>query len=1099
MSSDPKVWLLRIICCVLLLAGGMTVFAQNTPEEDDFLQLLRQELRGQYDSLQYMEQPPYFMAYRVNEATEHSVSANFGTIYDKTSAKSVVLTIELRVGTPEIDNYHYLTYKSTFVKQIPLPLDGNPDLVRKILRSETRKTYQEAVVQSIENNVAETLLFGDEDYEKFRYMRHDMDGYYEPPMRESHWHDDYFEQSLCYATGLQHFGLTEESATLVYKINRKYLVNSENSYFVENNSSAMLNLRVEGLTPDNVPEHVERQYFAYLPDLLPEKEVLRKEMEEMETLLSSVVLAEKCELIHAPVLLSPYASAVLIHNLLGHEMENPDNSWLNSRIWRKIMPESFSVYSDPTLTPIHGVYPGGSYVFDDEGVKGHRVQHVDHGVFRQFLSTRMQQSNAFKSNGNARGNTLLPSARQSNLVLESDKTLDTDELFKRLNQLNEDQDYALFVSEVEIRCDTNDIVSIYPTVCYKIYANHRKPDEIVRDVVLTGTKQQWINNLVAASCGSNSVTMTCHSHQDDLLTSSTAPMLLFRDAEIRQQVKTPQFRIKRNLMGIGAKMPMSTAEVFRLSAQQEWQIDIEHLKVAEETAPYYEEFLMTDARIFTVEASEGSVFYANEKPVRQFVPRMLLGSDRFNNENQTDETVPTSYSLPLENRNTFAKDFRDAADAEYWEVLKQWKTKQAQRSTPESHTFPDRSYAPATQSDEERTFDYPTMNNLEHFASEASSLLAKHDFLSRSGVNIYIMMGNAYFWNSEKTTYSRPVSVISMQVYGAVEKADGEEYMDTKTLFFPCTDSLFSAQYAKNEIDMLVTHLKKVNEKGVSFEGNYWAGPMLVEGEAVGQVLMTALLGGYPNLLTNRKEADGSWITEENLRQGVHPFEQLLDRIITSRKISVTANVVGDVFDLATFVRHDKTDAEGVETQETEIIRNGELITLMGNRVPTKATPFSNGFQQLAFHCNGFVLAKGASRLDFDHKTAVSHEKLKKMLLREAKKQGSRHAYILRQVYDENMQNIICRNNPNLPLLQLYRVDVRTGEEIPVTDAYLMSSYFHFFMLNDIQAVSKQKVAYPVMTKVKGVSGTRDFPFAGVPTCIVAPDGILLNRVSIAH
>jgi hypothetical protein len=142
----------------------------------------------------------------------------------------------------------------------------------------------------------------------------------------------------------------------------------------------------------------------------------------------------------------------------------------------------------------------------------------------------MQQSNAFKSNGNARGNTLLPSARQSNLVLESDKTLDTDELFKRLNQLNEDQDYALFVSEVEIRCDTNDIVSIYPTVCYKIYANHRKPDEIVRDVVLTGTKQQWINNLVVASCGSSSVTMTCETHQDDLLTSSTAPMLLFRDA-----------------------------------------------------------------------------------------------------------------------------------------------------------------------------------------------------------------------------------------------------------------------------------------------------------------------------------------------------------------------------------------------------------------------------------------------------------------------------------------------------------------------------------------------------------------------------------------
>ncbi|MBO7647812.1 MAG: hypothetical protein J6S48_00475, partial [Bacteroidales bacterium] len=80
-----------------------------------------------------------------------------------------------------------------------------------------------------------------------------------------------------------------------------------------------------------------------------------------------------------------------------------------------------------------------------------------------------------------------------------------------------------------------------------------------------------------------------------------------------------------------------------------------------------------------------------------------------------------------------------------------------------------------------------------------------------------------------------------------------------------------------------------------------------------------------------------------------------------------------------------------------------------------------------------------------------------------------------------------------------YRVDVRTGEEIPVTDVSLMSSYFHFFMLYDIQAVSNHKVAYPVMSKVKGTVGSRDFPFAGVPTCIVAPDGILMNKVSIAQ
>ena len=158
MYSYPKVWLLRLLCCALLLVGGFSLFAQNTPEEDAFLQLLRAELRLQHDSLQHTDFPPYFMAYRVKESTEHHVAADFGKIYDNSTSKTAFLTIEMRVGTPETDNYHYLTHRNTFVKQIPLPLEENLALVRKILQKETRKAYQEAVIQFVENKLATTYL-----------------------------------------------------------------------------------------------------------------------------------------------------------------------------------------------------------------------------------------------------------------------------------------------------------------------------------------------------------------------------------------------------------------------------------------------------------------------------------------------------------------------------------------------------------------------------------------------------------------------------------------------------------------------------------------------------------------------------------------------------------------------------------------------------------------------------------------------------------------------------------------------------------------------------------------------------------------------------
>lgn len=1078
------------LCCLLYLVGGTSVFAQNSPEEDDFLQLLRQELQLQYDSLQQTDYPPYFMAYRVNEITEHHLSANFGSIYDNSNEKKVFLTIEMRVGNLETDNYHYLTYKTPYIKPIPLPLDKNASLIRKILRYETRKAYQEAVIQNIENSVAAMFLEGEDDVEKFLFMHNDMDGYYEPPMMESNWNPEDWEWRLYYSTAGNILWLTSKSATLCYKSSRNYLVNSEKSYFVDNKSSAWLTLRLEGLSQDNVLEHVERQYFAFQPDQLPDADALHDEMKEMEMKLSNVLFAVSPGSFQCPVLFSPEAASVLMHNLLGHELENRENSIFRDKIGQQVLPEFFIVYSDPTVSNADGHYYGGHYVFDDEGIIGQRVTHIANGEFQKMLTSRTQQPNAYHLTGHARGNSQLPIPRQSNLFVESYKALEDSQLMKLLSEEVSQQklDYALYVKEVEVCCDTNDMVTIYPIFCYKIYPKNQK-EEQVKDVMLVGGKQQWLNNLIAAGTVKGDVTMICHSQDEDLPTCCVSPALLFRSVEVRQQLKTPQPKFARQLPGSGSNI-MTTEENFLSSAQHQWELDVENLKIGNETAPYYEDFLMTEARIYTVEASEGAVFYANEKPIRRFAPKILLGSDLFNSECLTKNvSLPTIYPLPFENRYTFGRDFHNAANIEYSKALQQWKTKQAMFPKVETRTSPERSPAPSTQTYDEYTFQFPTLNNLEFLAQEYSSVFPKNDFLSCSGFNIYIMLGNAYFWSSEKTTYSRPITVIGVQLYGGVEQ-NGHELIDVQTLFLPCVDSLFSSQVIQNEIDKLIAHLRNVKYSGET-ENHYFAGPVLIEGEAVAQFLSSALLEQNPNLLAYNEPL----LAQQSKKPS---FEGQLDKIITSKKITITANKSGDQFDKSAFVRHEKTDAEGVETQETEIIRNGELIALMGNRNITKSTPYSNGFQQLAIHNESCFGTRGATRIDFTHKASVSHKKLKHLLIKEAKSQGCQYAYIIRQAYDDNMCNILdCKSSFYTPLLQCYRVDVRTGEEIPVIGAKMSNPNFN--LLQNILYVSDKQEAFPVMMQVPGSTSTRDFPFAGVPTCIVAPEGILLKQVMMAE
>ena len=92
------------------------------------------------------------------------------------------------------------------------------------------------------------------------------------------------------------------------------------------------------------------------------------------------------------------------------------------------------------------------------------------------------------------------------------------------------------------------------------------------------------------------------------------------------------------------------------------------------------------------------------------------------------------------------------------------------------------------------------------------------------------------------------------------------------------------------------------------------------------------------------------------------------------------------------------------------------------------------------------------------------------------------------------MCNILdCKSSFYTPLLQCYRMDVRTGEEIPVIGAKMSNPNFN--LLQNILYVSDKQEAFPVMMQVPGSTSTRDFPFAGVPTCIVTPKGLLLKQV----
>ena len=1092
-----KLWSIWV-CCLLFFAGGAPLHAQKLAENDELLQMLRQELQQQFDSFQHTSYPPYFLAYRINETTDYYVSANFGHIYENNSTKNVFLTIEIRVGNPLMDNYHSSLQKSREIKQIPLPIEEDIAHIRKIIHKETRLAYSDAVVDFIENQI-DIRLKNRKLLPDFSFLPQKTVAHYEPRILDNHWQEEEWLQTLRYCTADAEMSpdVTESSANLHYKINRQYIVNSENSYVVENHTGTYLSLFLEGITADNTPEHIEFQYFTELPEQMPDGDALLSEMLRMETKLYAKLDAPKAKAALCPVWLSPQAAAVLAHHLFGHELEENESSVFDGFVAQTVLPFDFSVISDPTLPQRTGEYWSGSYNFDDEGFGSERVTLIENGDLKNRLATRTQRPEAFQTNGHARGKAKLPAARQSNLILSTNKPLNDNQLLDlfRHEIKNQHLEYGIFVLESDFYCDANhQTITIYPTVCYKVFADGRA-DEMVRDVKISGSARQWIDNLTVGGNQTASVALTCHNLGEDLPTNSCAPALIFRRLEVKPHSSSPRPRMVAHLY-TSADQYDYVRDLFKKVVDDELEIDEVSLSVEDVNPPYYQDYLMTDVRVFAVEASEESVFYAKEKSVRQLVPRVLLGSDFMNNDNihGSEVTPPVTYPVSEDvSYPAFARDFRKATEAEYLKAIPQWELKRTLSQLSDKKNLIDRSKSDATQSFHEQSMAYPSLSNLEHLAREISSELSHHDSLSQSGVNIYVMMGNVYFQSSEKTAYIRPVTIVAMQIYGATILTAGTDYKDGKTIFCSSTDSLFDSQNIHNEINKLMSHLYAL--KSATKQQQTYSGPVLVEGEAVGQLLASALLEETPNLLAYREPLVNSSVGES---MGCQMLEDSKDQIVTSKKLSVTANKTGDQFDKAVFCSHEKTDAEGVETMEMEIIRHGELINLMGNRTPTKSMDYSNAFQQLAIQKEVFFATRGASRLDFDFRTTASHAKLKQMLVKEAKKQGCQYAYIIRQLQDEDMDNIVGRNSSEgVKILQLYRLDVRTGEETAVVGGVMPA--LRFPMLEKIQCASDAQETYPVFARVRGAEGSRDFPFAGVPTCIVAPNALLFNNLFIGN
>ena len=423
-----KLFFAGILCCYFTLASGQ--------QDDRLLQLLKQELQYNMQELKKQEQPPYYMNLRVMDDYSVRITSNFGAIFSSQEVRTRFLVPQIRLGSPDLDNFKYNALGAAssrgeqMIQGVPLPLEDEfEDATREAIWRETLKRYQFACDQFEATKTKASVSVEDEDKAPC-FSEAPVEKYYEAPLPTDKktvdlkmWEKRLNEISAVFKSCPE---LQQGSASLSFQVYRTHFVNTEGTEIVQNRISTRVMLTASLKAADGMELPLNMDYFAYFPNDLPNNEQMIADAKDMIRRLEALRDAPVADPYTGPAILSGPASGVFFHEIFGHRLEGhrlkTGGQTFKKMVGEQVLPTDFHVYCDPTLRQYAGTDMNGHYLYDDEGVKTHRVDNVVNGVLKEFLMSRVPLDGFPNSNGHGRtsgGGD--PVSRQSNLVIETDQ------------------------------------------------------------------------------------------------------------------------------------------------------------------------------------------------------------------------------------------------------------------------------------------------------------------------------------------------------------------------------------------------------------------------------------------------------------------------------------------------------------------------------------------------------------------------------------------------------------------------------------------------------------------------------------------------------
>lgn len=550
---------------LLVLLGGGPRLAQAegeapppgpplTDPADPLLSAAEQELHRLWAALSALPEPAYFISFGLLDRKQTEISGTHGAATALSRRHLRVGDVDLRVGSPALDNTHKLRDAGWGSEQqrfwVDLPTDADPAVIRHALWRATDDTYRAAVRRLIKVRGNDLVKVEREDKSAdFSEAPVEVElGLVEPLQFDAAlWQD---RLRVASARFLAHPEVHDSNVTLSVFDETVYTLNSEGTRVRRQRWHLRLGIMGRTTADDGQEIGVYDSVEALTPEDLPSPDDIAELVDAVAERVVALRAAPMVDPYSGPAILRGRAAGVFFHEVLGHRAEGhrqkdeDEGQTLTDMVGQRVFPAFISVYDDPTLTEWGGVPLNGSYRFDDEGVRAERVDIIQNGVVRDFLMSRAPIEHQGRSNGHGRRQPgEAPVARQGNLVVEVRDPIPYEALRERLldEVRRQGKPFGLIFEDITggFTLTGRGIPNSYavqPVSVWRIWPDGR-PDELVRGVDLIGTPLVTFERIIAGSDEVDVFNGVCGAESGWVPVSAIAPDLLVKEVEVQRREK----------------------------------------------------------------------------------------------------------------------------------------------------------------------------------------------------------------------------------------------------------------------------------------------------------------------------------------------------------------------------------------------------------------------------------------------------------------------------------------------------------------------------------------------------------------------------------